>query len=103
VRAWTLATGADAYVTWTQPFIALNGDYLCDSFLMPPLVFRQSRAVLVIGVPFPGVKDRCVMLKRAYNSRCARMYAIFGLDITTAAGAVSLHRCLMGTRGTKCR
>jgi len=32
---------------------------------------RQSRAVLVLGVPFPGAKDRCVLLKRAYNSRCA--------------------------------
>ena len=44
---------------------------------MLPGKFRQSRAVLVLGVPFPGAKDRCVMLKRAYNSRCARSYVIF--------------------------
>jgi hypothetical protein len=44
---------------------------------MPPGNLRQSRAVLVLGVPFPGATDRCVMLKRAYNNRCARIYVIF--------------------------
>jgi Fanconi anemia group J protein len=30
---------------------------------------RQSRAVLILGVPFLGATDRCVQLKRDYNSR----------------------------------
>jgi len=52
------------------------GHCFCDiSHFTAALTFiRQSRTVLILGVPFLGAKDRCVQLKRDYNSRCVRSH-----------------------------
>ena len=53
------------------------GHCFCDisHFFTAALTFiRQSRTVLILGVPFLGAKDRCVQLKRDYNSRCVRSH-----------------------------
>ena len=63
---------------------------------------RQSRAVLVLGVPFPGAKDRCVVLKKNYNSRYTQPHSALFFFIPQADAALT-RRCSTATRGTKCR
>ncbi len=55
---------------------------------------RQSRAVLVLGVPFPGAKDRCVILKKKYNDRLRfkRTLSIYNLHFDARRLRISFAR-----------